>query len=263
MFIFWIVSIPPWSPEGGYTFGKDPLLISCNRKHNIISDWFDAWLNEGIGFLSIIKSDIVDLANAQTIEKYYGIIKSLNGTIAANNDLDLLIKLRDEMVHYLPRISPAATGPRKNIPQEFWVLDKRGLFLIPTSESVEIAWGAQICSYHLAYWAWETIDMAASNFINAFDSTMKPEFKFIYQAGSAVISNFIRKSYLLIPLMRMMPNRALNYPSSRNRVVVFYRLLLAYPIYTCNMCSTFISSYMVGEIISGLHNRIEMIKWKK
>ena len=148
---------------------------------------FDAWLNEGIGFLSIVKSDIVDLANAPTIEKYYGIIKSLNGTIAANNDLDLLIKLRDEMVHYLPRISPVATGPRKNIPQEFWVLDKRGLFLIPTSEGVEIAWGAQICSYHLAYWAWETIDMAASNFINAFDSTMKPEFKFIYQA---LCSNF-------------------------------------------------------------------------
>jgi len=144
---------------------------------------FDSWLNEGMKFFSMINEDILELAEASTMDKYYGLIKKLEGNIPPNNDLDLVIKTRHEIVHYLPRDTPGK-GPRKFIPQDLWPLNKKGLLLnYPPPPDVEIPFGQRITSYRLAYWAWETVDIAATNFVSAFSSTKCPGCSGLYETS--------------------------------------------------------------------------------
>lgn len=154
---------------------------------------FDAFLSEGMESISFVEPNVLDLASEGTSEKYKKIIKNLGGEIELNEDITLVIKLRDEIVHYLPRFTPNGNGPRKYIPRNFWSLDKRELFLIPSSQNAEIPFARQVCSYRLAYWAWQTIDAAATNFVTAFDSTKIPRSRVIYQGLS---QNF--KKYLIV-----------------------------------------------------------------
>jgi len=101
-------------------------------------------------------------------------IKMLDGTIQPNNDLDIIIKLRDEIVHYLPRtVSEIDFDPRRYLPKVFYGLDKKGLLL--RSHRGSTPFGQMICSYRLAYWAWVNVDIAVKNFVSAFSTTKRPD----------------------------------------------------------------------------------------
>jgi hypothetical protein len=143
---------------------------------------FDSFLNEGlssIGTGPLFKS-VLELASEPTIEKYYGTIQELGGTIQRNNNLDSIIKLRDEIVHYFPR-NVSAKGSRRYLPQTLYGLDKKGLFFrFPENEDYEMPFGELVSSYRLAYWVWENIELAVCDFISAFSSTKVPEWHFIY-----------------------------------------------------------------------------------
>lgn len=156
---------------------------------------FDSFLNEGLSSIGIgtppIK--ILELGDKPTTEKYYGTIEDLGGMIQRNNDLNIIIKLRDEIVHYLPR-NVSENGPRRYLPQSLWALDKKGLlFRYPDSKDYEVPFGELVSSYRLAYWVWENIDIAVNELIAAFSSTKFPHFNHFY---SSLQSNF--KSYQMI-----------------------------------------------------------------
>jgi hypothetical protein len=156
----------------------------------------DSLLNEGLSSIKIIpgSGNVMDFADRPTMEKYYGTIQDLDGTITTDNDLDLVIKLRDEIVHYLPR-NICEKGPRKYLPRVFYGLDRSGLFFrYPDSLDYEVPFGDLICSYRLVHWAWKTVDMALNKFIAAFSSTRIPFVPSIY---TTLYPNF--QNYQKIP----------------------------------------------------------------
>jgi hypothetical protein len=136
---------------------------------------FDSYLNEELMGLGFFDAEIRELAKLPTLDKYYKIIKLLGGTIEPNNELNIIIKLRDEIVHYLPRnISEIAFDPRRYLPEVFYVLDKKGLFYNPF-DGGSAPFGQMVCSYRLAYWVWKNIDIAVKNFVDAFSTTKCPD----------------------------------------------------------------------------------------
>ncbi|MGV8175292.1 MAG: hypothetical protein ACP5OU_06270 [Methanothrix sp.] len=157
---------------------------------------FDSFLNEGLSSIGIGTRlrQILELGDKSTTEKYYGTIEELGGMIPRNNDLNVIIKLRDEIVHYFPR-NVSERGPRRYLPQALNVLDKRGLlFRFPDSKDFyEVPFGELVSSYRLAYWVWQNIDIAVNELITAFSSTRLSHFDHFY---SSLHSNF--QSYQMI-----------------------------------------------------------------
>lgn len=135
----------------------------------LLATAFDAWLNEIISHSRMIDGQIIDLADRPTMDKYYRIPEKITKKeLPPNTDLDLLIKVRDEIVHFLPR-TIKRTGLKKNVPQYFDPLYKKGLLLISNNQDSETPLGLSLCSYCLAYWAWRTVEISSNNLLDIME----------------------------------------------------------------------------------------------
>ena len=77
-------------------------------------------------------------------------------------------------MHYLPRnVSEIDYDSRRYLPKVFYGLYKTGLFW--GSHGGSTPFGQMVCSYRLAYWAWESVDIAVNNFISSFSTTKCPD----------------------------------------------------------------------------------------
>jgi hypothetical protein len=76
--------------------------------------------------------------------------------LPAQRDLELLLAVRDELAHFLPRPLPDEGG------MPGWLVDlhRRGLLLGGADPGPGFDLGRRLCSYRLAYWAWATVDAA-------------------------------------------------------------------------------------------------------
>jgi hypothetical protein len=169
------------------------ILVRCLRIAGPLEDgWLPACPRPGIHVAGAPEwvGALLEMVYAPTMEKYYGFIKKLDGSILPNDDLNLVIKTRDEIVHYFPRDTPGE-GSKKFIPQDLWPLNKKGLLLnYPPPPDIEIPFRQRITSYRLAYWAWETVDIAVDNFAKAFASTKCPGFLGIYGGRASIFKMY-------------------------------------------------------------------------
>ncbi len=142
----------------------------------LLATGFDAFLNEEIMHIGFFDEEVRTLIEERpTYKKYSEIITRLGGTIQPNKELAVIIKLRDEIVHYLPRnVSEIPFDSRRYLPEFFKGLDKKGLFYNPSDRSAE-PFGQMVCSYRLAYWTWENIEFAVNKFVSSFPTTKHPD----------------------------------------------------------------------------------------
>lgn len=132
---------------------------------------FDAFLNE----VHDLRMQRGLVPAATTVEKFGHLLRQAAAIDVA--DLERLIVVRNEIVHYLPRPLPNE-GHVAEVLQD---LDRRGLLMsTPTAISWEIP--QRLASYALAYWAFETIEMAVARLVAA-----TPE---EYRFSVAVAGNF-------------------------------------------------------------------------
>jgi hypothetical protein len=122
---------------------------------------FDSLLNEIIDRLG---DKLRDLAVKPITSRYYEIPwRHIGQRVPANKDLDLLMDIRHEVVHGLPRV----INESHNVPVWLSGLQERGLFV--TAPGGDFALGWKIGSYKVCYWAWETISFATKSLLNTVD----------------------------------------------------------------------------------------------
>jgi hypothetical protein len=125
---------------------------------------FDAMLNE---LISHYDMGLKEEADQAITKKYYAIPKTVTGKVQShNNELDLLIGVRHEIMHHYP-------GPIDEpdaIPSWFQPLQERGLFITyPNPYGSPFSLGWKLGSYRLCYWAWETISQATSALLDGLE----------------------------------------------------------------------------------------------
>ena len=126
---------------------------------------FDIWLNELIGHFGPFDPGFKELACQPLLKKYYGLPKQLvKTTIPPHRELELLVELRHEIAHYLPRV----IKDKGNVPTWFAELNRRRLFCTgPDPEADYYTMSSKLASYRLAYWAWETTEGAIGDLFEA------------------------------------------------------------------------------------------------
>jgi hypothetical protein len=132
----------------------------------------DVWLNEIINGMCKLGTDrygVMKFSNVPIIEKYKGIINAKTGKNLEIDDLNTVVELRNEFVHFLPRVIPGK-GSKKNIPPWFYKLRKEGLLLDYPVVNDETPLGRNLTSYALAYWSWKTVITAVKELVNALGS---------------------------------------------------------------------------------------------
>ncbi|MGA2285080.1 MAG: hypothetical protein ABSG55_02260 [Dehalococcoidia bacterium] len=138
-----------------YAIGSILLLVSA----------LEAWLNEVLSEALFIsdRQRLIGLADEPLLAKYYEIPNRVTGVrISPNEELTLLVDVRHEIAHYMPRILPDEGG----VPNWLVDLHRRHLFLGGRDEGRAIlSW--RFASYRLAYWAWETAEAAVAEFVTA------------------------------------------------------------------------------------------------
>jgi hypothetical protein len=91
----------------------------------------EAWLNEVIADLAPMHrsqfpgTQLYDLADKPIEEKYYAFPRLLGAPVPPQPDLDLVLSVRNEIVHYLPRVLPG----EGQVPPWLVDLHRRGVFL--------------------------------------------------------------------------------------------------------------------------------------
>ena len=139
----------------------------------LLVDALEAWLNELIVYLWPFSHQQAQrcLAFEPPRKKYYEIPRQFASVaIPENADLDLVIELRHEIAHYLPRGIPE----EGNVPEWFRQLHQQGMFITTGESEADFVLGAKLGSYRLAYWVWETVDSAVSNLANALGQEAEP-----------------------------------------------------------------------------------------
>lgn len=128
---------------------------------------FEAWLNEAILHFGFGQQQIKLLVCKPMLEKYYNIPKRIaNTTIPTNSDLELIIDIRDEIAHPLPRF----IREQGNVPSWFLELQRRGLFIRTSHRRGDFLLSQKLASYRLAYWAWQRVDEAVMDLLRALGS---------------------------------------------------------------------------------------------
>lgn len=124
----------------------------------------EAWLNEAICLFGFMNQDLKCLAFEPLGEKYYQIPKKVANTqILPRTELDLVIELRNEIAHYLPR----SFKEEGNVPKWFQELHKRHLFITSSHPDADFTLSQKLGSYSLAYWVWESVDSAIADLLDA------------------------------------------------------------------------------------------------
>lgn len=124
----------------------------------------EAWLNEAISFFGFMNQDLKYLAFKPIGSKYYEIPKLVADTeIPPRTELDLVIELRNEIAHFLPRV----IKEEGNVPEWFVELHRRRLFITSSKSDVDFTFSQKLGSYRLAYWAWESVASAVADLLDA------------------------------------------------------------------------------------------------
>lgn len=122
----------------------------------------EAWLNESTLLLGAHHADLRKLANCTVRQKYRGIAEDVGGSpLQVSPDLDLVLRIRDEIAHFLPLVLTDGVPP--------WLteLQNRDLFITSAKRQPDYDFAVKLNSYALAYWAWETVHVAARDFTDA------------------------------------------------------------------------------------------------
>ncbi len=136
----------------------------------------DSYLNEIIWEMCRTGQDeynVRELISRDAAQKYKEILKKkaekdvVDNDIPQITDLKIVVDLRDEIVHFLPRVIPR-NGPKKNVPEWFDRLVKLGILLDRPIVNDETPLGRNLMSYKLAYWSWEVVTKAMIDFAEAF-----------------------------------------------------------------------------------------------
>lgn len=150
---------------------------------------FDQWVIECLLTVSCDSKarDLIEMPLRQRIPEmfqYWG--KGLSPVCAT--DIPMLIDLRDEVVHYLPRGSTSQHG----IPLWFRTLQSNGLLITSQGTRGDFNFYQKLTSYALGYWACETIAQAVDEVLAASPSHIR----FILRA---VAGNFRMFEHLTRP----------------------------------------------------------------
>lgn len=126
---------------------------------------FDVWLTELISKFGYFNTDFKKLGCESALQKFYGLPKQLTGTtIPPHRELELLVELRHEIAHSLPRV----IKDKGNVPAWFAELNRRRLFCTgPDPEADFYSIASKFASYRLAYWSWETVEGAIGDLFEA------------------------------------------------------------------------------------------------
>jgi hypothetical protein len=117
---------------------------------------FEAWLNESVRQLWLTGPRMA-LAEKGIVERYETrAYESSGSTFSALSDLSVLVDVRHEIEHFLPRAVDAPNG----LPPWLAQLIERG-YLIDSRIPGATPLGERFKSYGLAYWAFETVRSAA------------------------------------------------------------------------------------------------------
>lgn len=137
----------------------------------LVATAFDAFLNEVYDLR--MQRDLVPTSS--TVDRFERLFP--RGAEIDVTDLEKLVVVRNEIVHYLPRPAPNE-GRVAEVLQD---LDRRGLLM---SSRMATGWEIpqRLASYALAYWAFETIEAAVARLVAA---TARE-----FQVSVAVAGNF-------------------------------------------------------------------------
>jgi hypothetical protein len=129
----------------------------------------EAWLNESTLLLEPYSPDLRKLANESVAQKYQQIPMAVAGrSPAVSQELSLVLKVRDEIAHFLPIIV------RGGVPEWLTELQARGLLITSPQGEVDYDFAVKLASYALAYWAWETVSQAVEHFLDAVGPQSEP-----------------------------------------------------------------------------------------
>jgi hypothetical protein len=167
---------------------RDDRLVDKKKQHDnhysvhalgsivLLVTALDSYLNEIIWQMCPTGKDeynVRELIGLNAAQKYKEILKRkadkemINKDIPKITDLKIVVDLRDEIVHFLPRVVPR-NGSKKNVPEWFDRLVKLGLLLDRPIVNDETPLGRNLMSYKLAYWSWEVVTKAMIDFAEAF-----------------------------------------------------------------------------------------------
>lgn len=143
----------------------------------LLVDGLEAWLNQCIWYYSVyeasdsFRDSLLKLADEGIIRKYRGLPRRIiNVELTPDASLEVVIELRNEMAHFLPRIVDEDQKPSRHVPPWFKELYDERLFFVPEHrlpESTEFPLDQLLSSYRLAYWAWKNVAEAVKVFCEA------------------------------------------------------------------------------------------------
>ena len=138
-----------WSP---HSVGSILLLIAG----------LEPWLNESTLLLEPYSPGLRKLADKRVAQKYQEIPMAVTGrSPAVTQELSLVLKVRDEIAHFLP------ITVRGGVPDWLTELQARGLLITSPDPEVDYDFAVKLASYALAYWAWESVSQAVVYFVDA------------------------------------------------------------------------------------------------
>ncbi len=149
---------------------------------------FEAWLNEAISLYANMSSSpqLLELAGAPILVKYEQIPERLGvARLPPHDELRLMLAVRDEIAHFLPRGDREWEG---NVPPAFQDLNRMGLLITSRTTDADFVFTQKLHSYRLAYWAWQVVDHAVSRFVEALHSI--PQLAAMTEMIAATASNF-------------------------------------------------------------------------
>lgn len=142
----------------------------CTASLLLLVAGLEAWLNESTVLMEHHCANLREVANSSVRGKYCEIPKRVAGkAITLSDDLDLVLAVRDEIAHFLPMTVEGG------VPKWLGELQSRELFITEPDSQVDYDFAVKLVSYALAYWAWETVHEAVTDFLDALGA-----------AGSAV-----------------------------------------------------------------------------
>ena len=138
-----------WSP---HSVGSILLLIAG----------LEAWLNESTLLLEHRCAGLREQAALPIREKYCGIPGAVTGSsITVSVELDLLLRVRNEVAHFLP------ITVRGSVPWWLSDLQARGRFITSPETDADYDFAVKLASYALAHWGWDTVSQTVVDFITA------------------------------------------------------------------------------------------------
>jgi hypothetical protein len=123
---------------------------------------FEAWLNETITDKGMFDRGTLDLTRLDVVARMGALAAAQGGHLEPSPDLLLLRRLRNEVVHHLPRHFPDASRPS-------WAdeLAQRGLLARPQTGDADFGWMHQLNSFALFRWAWVTTERAVASVLGS------------------------------------------------------------------------------------------------